>query len=178
MSASTRSVYIPSTASPFGTFDPGNATVENGVQRRNSSFVPRITLPVTNSAEPKSSSRPKSAKFTSARIRSNSGLAHHLQALDLKQYTEYLPDGSPKSPMYGLSGSSSHSLTDTSTESVHLTPSFVQTVSESEVPIQDILGKEALDLAMKNPDTANKLWRLAASQGCEDKVEFLMKVRE
>lgn len=116
----------------------------------------------------------KGAKFPAHRLRSNSGLAFHTNDDLLKRYTDYYPDGTPRISV-GLDGTGSLGL-GSETRRPSVTPSESDGFSLIESPIPSFLGRETFNVAMKNPETTNKLWTFAESQGCGHHIEFLAKV--
>ncbi|KAF4451600.1 hypothetical protein F53441_5456 [Fusarium austroafricanum] len=135
---------------------------------------------------PKSSrsNRPKSAKFSSYRLRSNSGLSLHTNEDILRQYTDYHPDGTPRAGMYsnGLgqwSGERLRSI-DSVASSRSQRSSIIYTESDSsgELPIPDLTGREMFDMVMADHAASGQLWRFAASRGVGQNVDYLMKIRD
>lgn len=133
---------------------------------------------------PKSrSSRPKSAKFSSYRLRSNSGLSLHTNEDILRQYTDYHPDGTPRAGMYsnGLgqwSGERLRSIDSvTSSRSQRSSIAYTESDSSGELPLSDIIGREMFDMVMADHAASGQLWKFAASRGVGQNVDYLMKVR-
>lgn len=121
---------------------------------------------------PMPSTGSKGGKFSPHRLRSNSGLALHTNDDILKQYTDYYPDGTPRISV-GLDGTGSLGfMSETRRSSVAVS----EAESHTEPPVPSLAGRETFDMVMKNPETANKLWKFADSQGCGHHIEFLAKV--
>ncbi|EXK37118.1 hypothetical protein FOXG_09176 [Fusarium oxysporum f. sp. lycopersici 4287] len=135
---------------------------------------------------PKSSrsNRPKSAKFSSYRLRSNSGLSLHTNEDILRQYTDYHPDGTPRAGMYsnGLgqwSGERLRSIDSvTSSRSQRSSIAFTESDGSGELPIPDLVGREMFDMVMADHAASGQLWRFAASRGLGQNVDYLMKIRD
>ncbi|KIL95437.1 Phototropin-1 [Fusarium avenaceum] len=134
---------------------------------------------------PKSrSSRPKSAKFSSYRLRSNSGLSLHTNEDILRQYTDYHPDGTPRAGMYsnGLgqwSGERLRSIDSvTSSRSQRSSIAYTESDSSGELPLSDIIGREMFDMVMADHAASGQLWKFAASRGVGQNVDYLMKIRD
>ncbi|PTD03849.1 Phototropin-1 [Fusarium culmorum] len=105
------------------------------------------------------SSRPKSAKFSSYRLRSNSGLSLHTNEDILRQYTDYHPDGTPRAGLYSNGGGN-------------------ESDSSGELPIPDLVGREMFDMVMADHAASGQLWKFAADRGVGQNVDYLMKIRD
>lgn len=183
---------MASTGQP-GPFGSQNSLSEEYNRRRNSAFVATSSttaeplgekmrsMSLTPLTISRHSSRPKSAKFQSLRLRSNSGLSLHTNDEVLKEYTDYNPDGSPRTPLYTLSDSPYDPAGMGSIDAIASSQRRTSVaMTESEVtskPMPSILSQDVFDMAMRNPEIANKLWKFAAAQGRGQDVEFLIKVK-
>ncbi|KAJ4265072.1 hypothetical protein NW762_005316 [Fusarium torreyae] len=134
---------------------------------------------------PKSrSSRPKSAKFSSYRLRSNSGLSLHTNEDILRQYTDYHPDGTPRAGMYSngggqWSGERLRSIDSVaSSRSQRSSIAFTESDGSGELPIPDLVGRDMFDMVMADPAASGQLWKFAASRGLGQNVDYLMKIRD
>ncbi|KAI9152173.1 Phototropin [Paramyrothecium foliicola] len=174
-----------------GPFGPQTPQPDDYGKRRNSAFIPSSShgseplaektrsMSLTPLSVARHSARPKSAKFHPLRLRSNSGLSLHTNEEILKEYTDYNPDGSPRTPLYTLSDSPVAMGSIDAIASGQRRTSVAMTESEvTAKPIASILSQEVFDMCMRNPDTANKLWKFAAVQGRGQDMEYLIKVRE
>ncbi|KAF5021691.1 hypothetical protein F66182_6248 [Fusarium sp. NRRL 66182] len=130
------------------------------------------------------STRPKSAKFSSYRLRSNSGLSLHTNEDILRQYTDYHPDGTPRAGMYSSggqfgSGERLRSIDSvTSTRSQRSSIAFTESDGSGELPIPDLVGREMFDMVMSDHAASGQLWKFAAGRGVGQNVDYLMKIRD
>ncbi|KAI5464931.1 hypothetical protein BGZ63DRAFT_379021 [Mariannaea sp. PMI_226] len=143
-----------------------------------SSSLRGLTSSPTNSRSKHNSSRPKSAKFSAYRLRSNSGLSLHANEDLLRQYTDYHPDGSPRASSFNGGGDRLRSIDSITTTSQRSSITFTDSDNSSELPIRDFFGREMFDMVMKDPTVAAQLWKFAASRGVGQNVEYLMKIRD
>ncbi|KAM0346711.1 hypothetical protein ACHAPU_005426 [Fusarium lateritium] len=150
-----------------------------------SNYTDADSLGGLQSPPPRSrSSRPKSAKFSSYRLRSNSGLSLHTNEDILRQYTDYHPDGTPRAGMYsnGLgqwSGERLRSIDSvTSSRSQRSSIAYTESDSSGELPLSDIVGREMFDMVMADHAASGQLWKFAASRGVGQNIDYLMKIRE
>ena len=112
-------------------------------------------------------------------LRSNSGLSMHTNEIALRQYTDYNPDGSPRSPLFSspwrpesMDGHSTQQVSAGSRPNTTTT----RNASSASLAIPDFLSREVFQMALNNPTTCHRLLRHAEAQGCGDNVEFLVKV--
>jgi len=131
------------------------------------------------------SSRPKSAKFSAYRLRSNSGLTLHTNEDVLRQYTDYHPDGTPRAGLYSngvgqWSGERLRSIDSVASSSRSQRSSIAYTESDSsgELPIPDLVGREMFDMVMADHAASGQLWKFAADRGVGQNVDYLMKIRD
>ncbi|KPM35450.1 hypothetical protein AK830_g11110 [Neonectria ditissima] len=115
----------------------------------------------------KNGSRPKSAKFSAYRLRSNSGLSLHTNEDLLRQYTDYHPDGSPRVAMYGsgVGGERLRSIDSITTSSQRSSITFTDSDTSADLPIPDFVGRDMFDMVIKDPAASAQLWKFAASRG-------------
>jgi hypothetical protein len=122
------------------------------------------------------SPKPRAGKL-SLRLRSNSGLSLHTNEDALRRYTDYNPDGSPRTPLFAPviwhpeTANGIDRLSAQHRRSTALTPQ-----SPSALPIPDLFGQDVFHMVLKNPTTAHRLWKFAQKQGCGESIEYLMKV--
>ncbi|OLN97640.1 Blue-light-activated histidine kinase 1-like protein 1 [Colletotrichum chlorophyti] len=110
------------------------------------------------------------------RLRSNSGLSLHTNEEAFRRYTDYNPDGSPRSPTFGSGMWSSLDGVSTS-----LRRSFGPPVMEVEaetLPIPDFLGREVFQMILGNTAISQRLHHFAHKRGCGSDIEFLLKVQD
>ncbi|KAL6912817.1 hypothetical protein ACHAP8_010541 [Fusarium lateritium] len=131
------------------------------------------------------SSRPKSAKFSSYRLRSNSGLSLHTNEDILRQYTDYHPDGTPRAALYSNGGSQwsaerlrSIDSVASSARSQRSSIAYTESDSSGELPIPDLVGREMFDMVMADHAASGQLWKFAADRGVGQNVDYLMKIRD
>ncbi|KAF9872369.1 hypothetical protein CkaCkLH20_10196 [Colletotrichum karsti] len=153
--------------SPKGLMDPGLKITPPS----SSLHVPTMTF--SPPATPRSI-RPAKA---SLRLRSNSGLTLHTNEEAFRRYTDYNPDGSPRSPTFGPGMWSSLDSVSTS-----LRRSFAPPVMEVEptetLPIPDFLGREVFEMILGNAQTSQRFFQFAQNRGCGSDIEFLLRVQE
>lgn len=112
----------------------------------------------------------------SLRLRSNSGLSLHTNEDAFRRYTDYNPDGSPRSPTFGPGIWSSLDSVSTS-----LRRSFAPTVMEVEpdmLTIPDLLGREVFQMVLTDAATSQRFFQFAKNRGCGPDIEFLLRVQE
>lgn len=139
-----------------------------------------LRCPSASSIRSKTSIRPKSAKFSSYRLRSNSGLSLHTNEDILRQYTDYYPDGTPRVALYsngngqwpGERLKSINSIASSQRSSM----AFTESDTFVDLAIPDFLGREMFEMVMKDPAASSQLWKFAASRGVGQNVDYLMKV--
>lgn len=134
----------------------------------------------------RSGARPRSAKFSAYRLRSNSGLSLHTNEDILRQYTDYYPDGSPRTAgLYGggvgqqqqwSPGERLRSI-DSIASSQRSSIAFTDSDGSGDLPIPDLVGRDMFDQVMSDPAASSQLWKFAASRGVGQNVDYLMKVR-
>ncbi|OBS20749.1 hypothetical protein FPOA_07089 [Fusarium poae] len=131
------------------------------------------------------SSRPKSAKFSSYRLRSNSGLSLHTNEDILRQYTDYHPDGTPRAGLYSNGGGQwsaerlrSIDSVASSSRSQRSSIAYTESDSSGELPIPDLVGREMFDMVMADHAASGQLWKFAADRGVGQNVDYLMKIRD
>ncbi|KAH6894557.1 hypothetical protein B0T10DRAFT_253964 [Thelonectria olida] len=124
------------------------------------------------------SARPKSAKFSAYRLRSNSGLSVHTNEDLLRQYTDYHPDGSPRVSMFNSGGERLRSIDSITTSSQRSSITFTDSDTSADLPIPDFVGRDMFDMVMKDDAASGQLWKFAASRGVGQNVEYLMKLRD
>ncbi|KAK2039213.1 hypothetical protein LZ31DRAFT_606929 [Colletotrichum somersetense] len=151
---------------------PGGLVDPSLKQRPTSVSQPVPTMTLSPPPTPRSS-RPKKL---SMKMRSNSGLAFHMNEDALRQYTDYNPDGSPRSPTFGTGIWSSLDSVSTS-----FRRNFGTTVVEAQPepwPIPDFLGCELFQMILGNPAASQRLLQFAQRSGCGPDVEFLLRIQE
>ncbi|KAK2054417.1 hypothetical protein LY76DRAFT_233218 [Colletotrichum caudatum] len=147
--------------------------VEPSLKQRPTSVsqpVPAMTL------SPPPTPRSSRPKKLSMKMRSNSGLSFHVNEDALRQYTDYNPDGSPRSPTFGAGIWSSLDSVSTS-----FRRNFGPTVAEAQPepwPIPDFLGRELFQMILGNPAASQRLLQFAQRSGCGPDVEFLLRIQE
>lgn len=122
----------------------------------------------------------------SIRLRSNSGLSMHTNEMALRQYTDYNPDGSPRSALFssslqsGRMASMDNQISGGPRSHTSLSHHSGQSNngSSSSLIIPDFLGREVFQMALNNPTTCHRLLRYTQDQGCGELVEFLLKLQE
>ncbi|KDN63410.1 hypothetical protein CSUB01_11578 [Colletotrichum sublineola] len=151
---------------PMGLFEP------HSKQSPTSSSLPVPTMTISPPPTPQSS-RPKNP---SMKMRSNSGLSLHTNEAAFRQYTDYNPDGSPRSPTFGPRIWSSLDGVSTRLRR-HFGPTVVE--AQSEVwPIPDFLGHELFQMVLGNATASQRLFQFAQLSGCGPDVEFLLRIQE
>lgn len=179
------------TVNPIQAYEPPPVPSFAEFERRRSSAAtltpsdsPGTTLRCASAASnrSKASVRPRSAKFSSYRLRSNSGLSLHTNEDILRQYTDYHPDGSPRVNLYGnnngwTAGDRLRSLNSMSS-SQRSSMAFAETDVSSDLPIPDFIGREMFEMVMKDSAASSQLWKFAASRGVGQNVDYLMKIRD
>ncbi|KAK1715193.1 hypothetical protein BDP67DRAFT_399671 [Colletotrichum lupini] len=119
------------------------------------------------------SSRPNKM---SLRLRSNSGLSLHTNEDAFRRYTDYNPDGSPRSPTFGPGIWPSLDSVSTS-----LRRSFGPPVMEIEpetLSIPDFLGREVFQMVLANASASQRFFHFAQNHGCGSDIEFLLRTQE
>lgn len=174
--------YDPPPTSPFTSFERRRSTTSSLSNNTESVTSPPMRTssgmspPVSSRNKP--NPRPRSAKFSSYRLRSNSGLSLHTNEDILRQYTDYYPDGTPRA-VYGNGGQwSSERLRsiDSITSSKRSSMAFTNSDSSSDLPIPGFLGRDMFDMVINDPTASNQLWKFAQSRGVGQNVDYLMKV--
>ncbi|KAI1877675.1 hypothetical protein JX265_003683 [Neoarthrinium moseri] len=147
-----------------------------------------LSPPRVFSPPPTPRSPPPRPDRLSLRLRSNSGMKLHTNEAALSQYIDYQSNG--QYSVYKANGyaGSTVELGQPNIGSV-LSPrdapaSSRQTVAwttsgmTSSLPFLDFLGKDAFQMAIENPSVIRHFIRYCEHQGCEENVDFLMKIRE
>ncbi|KAK7397966.1 hypothetical protein QQX98_012659 [Neonectria punicea] len=162
---------------PFAEFERRRSTTSTNAESVGSSLRGLTASPTQRS---KNGARPKSAKFSAYRLRSNSGLSLHTNEDLLRQYTDYHPDGSPRVAMYGASsgGERLRSIDSITTSSQRSSITFTDSDTSADLPIPDFVGRDMFDMVVKDPAASAQLWKFAASRGVGQNVEYLMKIRD
>ncbi|KAI8281902.1 hypothetical protein K4K56_011538 [Colletotrichum sp. SAR 10_98] len=154
--------------SPKGLMDPNMK-----ITPPPSSCLPVPTMTFSPPATPRSV-RPSKM---SLRLRSNSGLTLHTNEDAFRRYTDYNPDGSPRSPTFGPG-----TWTSLDSISTSLRRSFGPPVMEAEptetLPIPDFLGREVFQMILGNAQTSQRFFHFASSRGSGPDIEFLLRVQE
>ncbi|SPN98477.1 uncharacterized protein DNG_01522 [Cephalotrichum gorgonifer] len=118
-------------------------------------------------------SRPKGL---SQRLRSNSGLSLHMNEDALRKYTDYNPDGSSRSPLF--------KPVNWQPQGPNPSPAGTRTSLLSEdkpewtLPVPDLLGPEAFQMALQDPVVAHELLKFSREMGSGNDVEYLLKTQE
>ncbi|KAK1985439.1 hypothetical protein LZ30DRAFT_584142 [Colletotrichum cereale] len=134
-----------------------------------------LSIPSMTFSPPPTPGRSRPKKM-SIKMRSNSGLSLHTNEDAFRQYTDYNPDGSPRSPTFGPGIWSSLDGVSTS-----LRRNFGPTVVEAQPetwPIPDFLGRELFQMVLGNATASQRLFRFAQCSGCGPDVEFLLRIQE
>ncbi|KAK6082607.1 hypothetical protein SCUP515_02362 [Seiridium cupressi] len=144
--------------------------------------VPRVLSPPPTPR----SSRPRPDRL-SLRLRSNSGLRMHTNDAALSQYTDYQSGGqqSPRKANYADSiPEHGHQQIDdvlsprsTRPNSRNSMP-WVSADLSSSLPFLDLFGKDAFHMAMESPSIIRHLVKYCEEHGCEENIDFLMKIRD
>ncbi|KAK1594104.1 uncharacterized protein LY79DRAFT_513059 [Colletotrichum navitas] len=138
---------------------------------------PSASLPVpTMMLSPPPTPRASRPKKLSMNLRSNSGLSLHTNENAFRQYTDYNPDGSPRSPTFG-----SGMWTSLNSVSTSLRRNFGPTVVEAQPeawPIPDFLGRELFQMVLNNATTSLRLFQFAQRSGYGPDVEYLLRIQE
>ncbi|CAM1503284.1 Fc.00g080600.m01.CDS01 [Cosmosporella sp. VM-42] len=172
--------FEPPPMPPFAEFEQRRSSASTLTGSDSASTTVRCMS--TSSTRSKASVRPKSAKFSSYRLRSNSGLSLHTNEDILRQYTDYYPDGTPRVALYGNGngnwpGERLRSI-DSIASSQRSSIAFTDSDTSTDLPIPDFVGREMFDLVMKDPVASGQLWKFAASRGVGQNVDYLMKIRD
>ncbi|KAH6984693.1 hypothetical protein BKA56DRAFT_631048 [Ilyonectria sp. MPI-CAGE-AT-0026] len=164
---------------PFAEFErrrSTTSTLTNNAESVGSSLRGLTTSPTLRS---KNGTRPKSAKFSAYRLRSNSGLSLHTNEDLLRQYTDYHPDGSPRVAMFAANGGERlRSIDSITTSSQRSSVTFTDSDTSADLPIPDFVGRDMFDMVIKDPAASAQLWKFAASRGVGQNVEYLLKIRD
>ncbi|KAM0435811.1 hypothetical protein ACHAPT_002699 [Fusarium lateritium] len=168
--------FDPPPVPPFAEFERRRSTASS---MSNNSGNGLQSPPKTRSG---ASARPRSAKFSAYRLRSNSGLSLHTNEDILRQYTDYYPDGSPRTAgLYGggqqWSGERLRSI-DSVASSQRSSIAFTDSDGSGDLPIPDLVGRDMFDQVMSDPAASSQLWKFAASRGVGQNVDYLMKIRD
>jgi phototropin len=123
------------------------------------------------------SPRPRAGNL-SRRLRSNSGLSFHTNQEALRQYTDYNPDGSPKTPSFApvLWQSDTMNSIDSMTAGYRNSMGMNGNASTPSLPIPDFFGRDVFQMVLSNPTTAHRLLKFAQSRGSGESMEYLLKV--
>ncbi|RYP07368.1 hypothetical protein DL765_009179 [Monosporascus sp. GIB2] len=117
------------------------------------------------------------------RLRSNSGLTFHTNEAVLDRYINY-PDSGYTQSFTSNSPTQSEALyedeasdvTESFLESPHGDGAWSADDPWSRLPFMDFMGQDAFQMALDNPAISRQLSEYCENQGCEEDVEFLMKV--
>lgn len=163
---------------PFAEFERRRSTTSTLSHNPESVGSSLRGLTASPTQRSKNGTRPKSAKFSAYRLRSNSGLSLHTNEDLLRQYTDYHPDGSPRVAMYGAGagGERLRSIDSITTSSQRSSTTFTDSDTSADLPIPDFVGRDMFDMVIKDPAASAQLWKFAASRGVGQNVEYLMKV--
>ncbi|KAL0930308.1 uncharacterized protein CTRU02_214383 [Colletotrichum truncatum] len=139
---------------------------------------PSSCLPVpTMTFSPPATPRHVRPNKVSLRLRSNSGLTLHTNEDAFHRYTDYNPDGSPRSPTFGPGIWAS--LDSVSTGLRRSIGPPVREVEHIEtLPILDFLGQEVFQMILGNAQTSQRFFQFAQTRGFGSDVEFLLRVQE
>jgi len=141
--------------------------------------TPRIASP-----QPSTRSSIASVDRLSLRLRSNSGLARHTNESAFKQYVDYGSNKSTRPKSFNPSGRTStmsERHPTTYDELPELSPrSTAYTVHAFDAfpPFVDILSKDIFTMMLENSSTSRHFLNYCEDQGCEENIEFLMRVGE
>ncbi|KAF7563361.1 hypothetical protein G7046_g766 [Stylonectria norvegica] len=181
--------FEPPPVPPFAEFErrrSAAATLTNNsdssMTSSNSNNNMRCMSVSSTSTRSKNSARPKSAKFSAYRLRSNSGLSLHTNDDILRQYTDYYPDGTPRVALYGSGnaawpGERLRSI-DSVASSQRSSMAYTDSDTSADLPIPDFVGRDMFEMVMKDPAASSQLWKFAASRGVGQNVDYLMKIRD
>ncbi|KZL87459.1 k+-channel erg-like protein [Colletotrichum incanum] len=137
-----------------------------------SSSLPVPTMTFSPPATPRGP-RPNNMSF---RLRSNSGLSLHTNEDAFRRYTDYNPDGSPRSPTFGPGIWSSLDGVSTSLRRSFGPP--VMEVESEPLSIPDFLGREVFQMVLGHAIASKRFFYFAQSRGCGPDVEFLLRIQE
>ncbi|KAK2003325.1 hypothetical protein LX36DRAFT_566425 [Colletotrichum falcatum] len=111
------------------------------------------------------------------KMRSNSGLTLHMNENAFRQYTDYNPDGSPRSPTFGNGIWSSLDGLSTSLRR-NFGPPLAEAPPAETWPIPDLLGRELFQMVLGSAAASQRFYQFAQRAGCGPDVEFLLRVHE
>ncbi|KAK8868309.1 Blue-light-activated histidine kinase 1 [Apiospora arundinis] len=121
----------------------------------------------------------------SLRLKSNSGMALHTNDNALSQYTDYNCFGRSPSAFDAISpGLPSPPTDDRFAYSGRSASPFSRDVPNNPgaftgcLPYMDFLGRDVFQMALDSPAVMRQLLHYCEKQGCEENVEFLIKIRE
>ncbi|RYP66537.1 hypothetical protein DL770_008779 [Monosporascus sp. CRB-9-2] len=119
------------------------------------------------------------------RLRSNSGLTFHTNEAVLDRYINYPDSGysqsfTPNSPTQSevLYEDDASDVTESFSTSLHEDGAWSADGPWSRLPFMDFMGQDAFQMALDNPAISCQLLEYCEDQGCEEDVEFLMKIQE
>ncbi|RYO94775.1 hypothetical protein DL766_000038 [Monosporascus sp. MC13-8B] len=119
------------------------------------------------------------------RLRSNSGLTFHTNEAVLDRYINYPDSGytqsfTSNSPAQSevLHEDDASDVTESFLASPHGDGAWSADDPWSRLPFMDFMGQDAFQMALDNPAISRQLSEYCKSQGCEEDVEFLMKIQE
>jgi hypothetical protein len=144
--------------------------------------VPRVLSPPPTPR----SARPRPDRL-SLRLRSNSGLRMHTSESSLNQYTDYQSSGqhSPRKATFAssIAEHGHHHIDDvlslrSGRPSSRNSMPWASSDLTSSMPFLDLLGKDAFHMAIEHPSIIRFLIKYCEEQGCEENVDFLMKVSQ
>lgn len=139
-----------------------------------------LSLSKMHSPPPTPGSPPPWPDRLSLRLRSNSGLKLHQNDAALSQYTDYKVNGLSRhssispAPQSDATSSSARSPSLTSRRSMTWTTSALTSC----LSYLDFLGKDLLQMVMDDPTALRHLVKYCEDQGCEEDIDFLLKVCE
>lgn len=119
----------------------------------------------------------------SLRLKSNSGMTLHTNDNALSQYTDYNCYGRSSSAFDGSSPGLPSPPTDRFAQSARCVSPFNRDVPSnlggltSCLPFMDFVGRDVFQMALDSPAVMRQLLHYCEKQGCEENVEFLIKVR-
>ncbi|KAJ1333101.1 phototropin [Microdochium nivale] len=120
----------------------------------------------------------------SLRLRSNSGLGLHTNEAAFKQYIDYGSSRSSRPKSYNPAGRTStmdrryQSAYDEVPELSPRSTAFTTSPLEAFPPSLDILSRDIFSMMLENQSTSQHFLNYCEDQGCEENIEFLMRVKD
>ncbi|KAK8127870.1 hypothetical protein PG984_008978 [Apiospora sp. TS-2023a] len=120
----------------------------------------------------------------SLRLKSNSGMTHHTNENALSQYTDYNCYGRSPGAFEVSSPGLPSPPTDRFAQSARCASPFSRdgpgnlSGFTSCLPFLDFVGRDVFQMALDSPAVMRQLLHYCEKQGCEENVEFLIKIRE